>query len=649
MMRPSRPAFDRWSNRQLFPLSLGLFALIAGARWALYFHYGTDLPEWDQWDGEGLAIFHPISLGQFHYFGSFWQAHNEHHIALTRLVAWALAELNGQWDQRLEATFNALMPATMGAVFFVAAAQRLNWRWLAALFALMASLYALPVAWENTLSGFDSQQFFLIGLAGGALALLPFAKPYSGAWWAGATCVILSLGSMGSGFFAAAVIGAMLVGQVWRRDRTLAAAAPTLIVCGLAIAIGVMTRATVAGHEELKAQSISDFVLTVARGLGWPAFDINWGYSSLILFVPWTLLVWRMLGRSGASCPQPALAAPARWPEFLSGFGLWVVLQAVAIGYARGSGAPSPASRYIDTLIVGVVVNLLCLHLLWQTDAYIQRGRVLAALTAAWGLLCGLGVAHAALTAFTDQLPPLAEYNHYCEQNVRNYVATGDEAYLRHSEIPFPSESELKRMLDYPGIAAVLPGSVRIPLALAPAPRPGFAQTGFVRFDSRVPERLSRRSRPAPGLSPETPILSNAVTWGSFAGVRPVQPAAWESKPLHTLSGRWLKFEVAGHLGEPGVTLQLQAPQSGKVLAVVRPDKIPRDSWRSAYVHAPAGEFVISAKAEGAGKWIAFSEPVEIGAGGYWAWRLVRHGQRLAAVAAAVSAVFLAAMWRQTR
>jgi len=623
------------SRFRLFALSLCLFGLIVGARWALFNRYGTDVPQWDQWDAEGLFMFYPLSIGQFHYLAGFWRAHNEHHVALTRIVAWALAELNGQWDQRLEATVNALLPATIALVFLLLAARRLSERWTIGLFVLLAALFALPVASQNTLSGFDSQQFFLIGLAIGAVATLPFSEPFHRDWWAGTVCVLLSLGSMGSGFFAGGVVGGMLTFQVWRGERPLRSAAPGLVVCATAIAIGVMSRAVNAGHEAMKAQSLTDFFMTTVRALGWPAFDFNWGFSSLILFVPWALVTLRLL--------DPRRRTPHRWNQFLSGTGLWVFCQVLATAYARGSGGPSPASRYIDTLAIGLIVNLLCLHALGQTEGWPKPRRDLAAiLGGAWGFLCALGVAGSSLNAFTGDLPPMVSYNYYCEQNVRNYLITQDESYLRHDEIPYPWEPGLKQDLDYPGIAHILPVSVRVPIAIFPAAIPSSGVAEFIREDSRVSESLNRLPRRGAGIPASTPVLANAVTWGSFGSKNHARAARWRSEPIQAVSGRWLKFEVAGDLGDSGLALELQNPTSGRVLATVRPDKKPGDTWRSAYVHVPPGAFVIAARDESPSGWMAFSEPIEMGAGSYWAWQAVRHGELIAELAGFASlGVFL--------
>jgi len=598
---------NQLSRSAILALACCLFALVVGARWALIADYGTDLPEADQWDAEGLALLSPAAQGQLH-MSAFLLPHNEHRIVLTRLLAFGLTQANGQWDQRIEAACNALLPATIAAAFWILAAARLQPPWQLIFWAALAALYALPTSFENVLNGFDSQQFFLIGLAFASISLLPFAEPFLGRWWLGALCVVLSLGSMGSGFLAAVVVAGLLLWQLESGERSFRSAAPGLVVCAGAIAAGVMTRVIVPGHLHLQAQSAGDFAFTLIKALGWPAFDFNWGYSSLLLFLPWALVTVRTIRRAAPRSP---------WELWLTGMGLWVVAQALATAYARGADAPSPAFRYMDTLIVGNVVNLLCLPTLWWANNAARRtSELMTVFTVSWILLFAAGLASEAHYIWTEQLRPLLSYHHYAELNVRHYLATGDPAYLHHDEIPYPGESALRERLASPGIAERLPVSVRRPIDVQPEPALA-VPAGFKREDSRVPQRLYPLRTPGAGLSPATPVLANAVTWGSYGAGR---PADWRSRPIALSSQEWLKFELAGSTGLPGQELTLRAANSDRILATVKPDHTPGNSWRSAYVRAPREPFVIVAHSADAG-WLAFSQPVELSAGS----RAIRH------------------------
>jgi hypothetical protein len=623
------PVTFRPARRALL-LAVCLFSAIAGARWAIFDRYGTDLPEWDQWDAEWQAIVVPWSQGHLHA-ADFLQPHNEHRIVLARLAAFALTCANGQWDQRWEALCVALLPAAIAASLWLLAGPRLSKPWGISFYLLLLAVYCLPLAWQNMLSGFAFPQFFLIGLALAGLWTLPFAEPFAPAWWAGSASIVLSLGALASGFFAAAVVLLILCLQRLSKERSLAKIAPALAVCLLTIAVGILTRTAFPGHDSLKAANASDFFWTTAKAIGWPAFDLNWGLCSLALFAPWATVAFFALKEAGRSDPHP------RWTRFLAGAGVWVVLQALAAAYARGAGGPSPASRYVDTLIVGVIVNFLCLHGLWQRAAFRPRARdMLAIFIGGWALLVTAGLAGETKLSW-DQISPFPAYHRACEEHVRGYLVTGDESYLRHPEIPYPAEWTMKYDLDLAAKVNRLPASVRRPLPLAPAGS-GPAR-GFVRWDARsaeghVPPVLARS-----GLSPATAALPNEVTWGCYGTELPAHgPAQWSSRPFHVAEGKWLEFEVAGGIGRPGTALEVGDAASGKVVATVLPSGIPGDRWLPAQVWLSSGDFVIRASCDDRTTWFAFAEPVEMSRLSHWAWQLSRRGGMVAALAACFAA-----------
>ena len=118
-------------------------------------------------------------------------------------------------------------------------------------------------------------------------------------------------------------------------------------------------------------------------------------------------------------------------------------------------------------------------------------------------------------------------------------------------------------------------------------------------------------------------------TWGTFAAAGAT--GWWKSHPLTPGNFGWLKFETAGALAQPGsgVSLSLLDAQTGATLAAVAPTKSPGDTWRAAYVRMPAVPFVVAASDTAAAPWLAFSPPVEMGAGSYWAWQAVKNGALL--------------------
>ncbi len=631
-------------QRALIPaLAFCLFALIVGAKWSTFDRFGSPMPDWDQWDAEARNLFIPW-FEQGPFLEKLFEPHNEHRVVLTKLQNLSLALAAGQWDSRLEAVTNALLHAALGTVFWLYCRRWIAGRWHAALFALAVALFGLPLAWQNILGGFHSQQYWLLGLSFAAIVTLPFARSRSPAWWFGAACTTLALGSMGSGLLAAAAI-VLVIAWRWLCARTtLAEAWPALLVCGAVIAVGLLSRVEVYYHAHMKVKTVHDFVFSILRSLEWPLRDQDW--AGALLWLPWALVGWRAVrGKTvrfmrgfDESQTRPAWAPPdERDVLVITALGGWVLIQIVATAYARGAGADYPASRYMDTLAFGALVNGLALLWLLSVKRLAPLHRYLHyAVGVLWLGALSWGLSQILERNLRHELPDARKYYAKAEANMRNYLATGDRRHLSGPDVPYPNVDDLVERLSHPSIRALMPVPIRAPLAIASAG----VTTAFVENDARTADR---ERPPRLGLSPATAPLEAAKSWGSFANA----PAAgvWRSAPLAAPQSGWLKFETAGDLGRPGaaVSLMLRDAQSGAALVEVNPGKIPGDTWRAAYVRAPRATFVIEARDDSAAHWLAFSAPVAMSAPSYWAWQATKHGLLIFTLAAC--ATLALALW----
>jgi len=669
-------------------LAACLFLIVVGTKWATLDRFGSPMPDWDQWDAEAVELFIPWFEND-HFITHLFNPHNEHRVVLTKLQSLALGLLNGQWDSRLEAAVNALLHAALAVGFWLVGRRWLAAHWHAALFGLIAILISLPLAWQNVLGGFHSQQYWMLGLSFTAIVLLPFARAWSLRWWLGlatATCV---LGSMGSGFLAAAVIFTLVIWRIIAREISWRAASPTLVSMGLLIAIGLLTRHEVAWHQKLKAATVHDFCFSIIRSLQWPLRDSDW--AAPILWLPWTVTLWKILSRRS---PKPALAAadfsqlrdPAtgifhdsslRAGQTIAALGGWVLIQIIATAYARGAGADYPASRYMDTLAFGALVNAVAIgwlltpttrtadaptasessppaaaanhSVLIPTTSTARRSgthpwtrRALHAFGLAWLLTFSFGLHHATKNVLRYELVDARKYYIKAEANMRRYLGTNDPQHLAHPEIPFPSAQGLIDRLARPSLRALMPLPIRAPLPLTPANAP----LGFAANDARG-ANLARP--PRLGLSPATPPLDAAPSWGSFHVTDGTAATSeWQSAPVPPTAAPWLKFETAGHAGENGVSLELRSVRTGHLLGTVSPSKVPGDTWRAAYVRTPAEPYFVLAKDTDPTRWLAFSGPTEMGGLSYWAAQATKHGLLILALATAATLTGALVSWLST-
>ncbi len=282
-------------------LALALFGVVFGAKLFYISIGGSDLPNWDQWDAEALNLFQPWFEGRFHWIDIF-QSHNEHRIALTKLLSLAQVGVNGQWDSRFQCVCNAAMHAGFVAITWLWMRRLATTEWASAAFFLgLVALTATPMSFQNLLGGFHSQQVFLLALSLAAFAFLLDAPAWTRRWWIGVTFAALALFSMGSGFFAAAVVlGAAAVDGL--RFHAWRARAPTLVVTALLIVAGWFLHVNFTPHEPLKAHTLNDFVLTFWRACQWPTRDI--AIFAIVSWVPWIWLVVRVW-RAGRARPIP--------------------------------------------------------------------------------------------------------------------------------------------------------------------------------------------------------------------------------------------------------------------------------------------------------------------------------------------------------
>lgn len=640
------------SNKALTALFAAcLFALIVTGKWTTFDRYGSPMPDWDQWDAEAMETYLPW-FTKDQVIHHLLHAHNEHRVILTKLQHLSLVLLNGQWDARLEAATNAALHAAIAVALWIFGARIVRhatlaggatappspWfgrSMLALLFLVALALFAAPVAWQNVLAGFHSQQFWLVGFSLGAIITLPLVRPWSGAWWFGALSAFLVLGSMGSGFLASVAVLIVLGYRFALRELSWREALPTLVVTVLCIAIGVLTRVEVEWHADLKAKTVHDFVFTIVHSLEWPWRERDW--AAAVLWLPWLLLAFQAFRPAQVKSLAPFSLYGARAVLALGG---WVLLQLAATGYARGVGADYPASRYMDTLTFATMVNALALlWLLVHPPAAPSRPVkiFLAAVALGWVATLGFGI-NSLLTQYVRyELADARRYTLKAEGNMRRFLATNDPVHFEHGDVPFPSAEGLIARLEFPSIRAIMGVPLRPPLAIQPAARatkPGWTSNNGININ---PDRPPHR-----GLSPATSPLDYTHTWGSHAETGPGGAATgtWRSAPLQSPLGAWLKFEVAGDLGRPGQTqlsLTLEDAATGARLAEILPDRPPRDTWRSAYVRAPKNPFVIVARDDSASGWFAFSPPVEMGRLSHLAWQANKHALLLLQIVAGLT------------
>jgi hypothetical protein len=552
-------------------IALAAGAVVFGAKLRLIHTYGSDVPYMDEWDAEARELFIPRALDQLQPL-DFAQPHNEHRVALTRLINYALAVGNGQWDALLEMTINAAIHAGLAVALLLLARRLVGGARLAAIVLVVLALFTLPFDWENTLEGFQSQ-FYL--LAGCALALFWLCLPaalLSPRWWAGWVVGLIGLGTMSSGFVApATLIGVMVlqaaVRRTWCRRET-AAVAALAVLC----VAGLLMVTHVSGHDRFKAHNPREWLWAMATALSWPT--LRWPLAFLILQAPMAVLIAQRVRRRELRADETVLIALAGWS--------W--LQVTALAYGRANFGMLTSPRYMDMYAIGSVTNAIAFALLLR-----RGGRRLfwGAAAIAWIALFVFGLRSETRRAYEDFLDGFPRLKASERSHLREFLVAEDPAALRRApleELPYPNPDILGRLLDGPGVRALLPLSIRAPVKLAPAAE----SNGFVRTEADPAGAVAR------------------PTWIARRG-----PARFVSEPLALGRLPLLHLEIAGSVGLSGAVLRLQSPDGSESAAPA-----PRfgDAWQAMDLPVPSGSPVRLVVDLPPGEhWLAFTDPVELG------------------------------------
>ena len=606
MTRLQDARFDTRDRRKGWLWLLSLLLVGVGARLWLIQDFGTPLPFWDQWD-ETRVVFIPFFQGKLS-LAALLSPHNEHRIFFTRVYDLSLLLLDGQWDNQLQMVGNVFIYSATITGFGWLLGRLLGRNfWLLITLPLMLIL-ALPFAWENTLSGFQSQVYFMTFFSLLTLWLLGFFRPGSLPWSCGVLTAFCSLFTMGAGFLAPAAACALVTLRILTGPAAWKQGWPTLAASLVLVGLGLALKVDVPYHRTLQAHSITDFLLYLSRYLAWPWIVLP--PFALFSLLPLLLLAWLWLR-------HPQVRMPAE--EIVLVVGLWAILQAVASAYARG-GQTYPQWRYMDSAAFLMISNVLSLALLGSRHRQrLPFPSCFRAGASLWALACASGLVLLCWRAWTVDIP-LRQMQHWLQLlTARAYLATGDASYLevRRPEFlaryalgadPRTRARALVEMLQAPYVRSLLPACARDPLILLPESALGFVTNGAA---LAKPDGLWD------------------LSWGSYTTAGAAAKGRFESLPVPASKLPFLEFSVAGDLSQPGLALSLVDLNSGKITPV-EPCPPPGAQWQSCRVKAPRGPFKIVAQDNSATGWFAFKAPRELGRLSFWAIQLLRSRKILA-------------------
>jgi hypothetical protein len=452
VLLPVARACQRW-RVQLLAVAVVVF----GAKLWLISVFAGPTPFWDQWDAEAASLFKPYIEGTLR-FGSLLAPHNEHRLFWSRLLDLALLELNGRWDPIIEMIVNAslLAAAVSGLVAVLGAALGRTERLVLAVAA--ALLFALPFGWENTLSGFQSQFYFLLLFSLACLFCGADARAFSLRWWGTIALGVGAYFTMASG--ALTLVPVILVQAAQAVLRRGGWRDYTAIALGISlVALMSMTIPTTTIAAPLAAHSLSQFVSAFFLAMAWPfssaaRMRLQPGETlSLVL----AALVINLPALSFAATHVARLRTADRsvWIYFL--IGLWTAMQAAAIAYGRATGVQ--ASRYSDILVVNLTLNVACLLYLVKFN----KANLTKYATLVWATAVVVMVTMVSRAQLLREIPDKWRATQQETLNTSAFLATGDIAHLTDKPllaIPYPTAERLAALASDPTIRSILPEDI---------------------------------------------------------------------------------------------------------------------------------------------------------------------------------------------
>lgn len=466
-------------------LLLGLSLTILGAKLQVLQVYSVDIPFQDEWEADALYLFKPWEEGALH-LSNFFAAHNEHRIFFTRVWELCWYALNGGWSPQLVMIANTVLHSFLAVILYLIFESALNKHGKVLFLFAIAFGVGMPYSTASVLVAFQSQFYFLMIFSALGIWLLVTREPFSLPWWGGMIAIGCAYFSVFAGLLGLIAV-ALVLALKFLRERSLRR--NEWLTVGLLVVlflIGYYFRAVVPGHARLIAVSAWAFISSFAVAIGWPHIKI----------LPLGLLIYLPFGFFNLMYLRKQLPHN-RFTAFLLGLGWWVLVIAAAAAYMRGASGARPADRYWDVLMLGVLVNLICVYFILsqscnrsdtkEQDASSQTDysrfisgtpNWLLVSALVWLANLGLGFYQSAELVLMQKLPETKVSQSFARQHLKDYFRSGNLGHLQKKPLhqtSFDGDPEyFASILSDPSVRKALPA----PLNLASSQEGRFLRIG---------------------------------------------------------------------------------------------------------------------------------------------------------------------------
>lgn len=288
--------------------------------------------------------------------------------------------------------------------------------------AAVCVLFGFPFSWMSVLVALQSQFYLMIFFS--VLSIWFFVRhpALTPKWFLGMGLAGCAYFSLGSGLLILpAVAAAIVVRSVAAAKLEKREIVALLLLLGLFL-VGYLNRLVDPRQDFLVSKSVWAFLLSFGKDLAWPFSERP--ILALLMYFPFVYLVCFYFFKRR---PIP------RENMYFIAFGIFVMVQAVAVAYVRGATGNSPANRYVEILIFGPLVNLVAVMVIINNDLLKTLPRKISIWMVAFWLSIGvIGLVSEGVLVFSGGLKGRLHQSLESKNNISNYLKSGDRAHLEN-------------------------------------------------------------------------------------------------------------------------------------------------------------------------------------------------------------------------
>ena len=406
------------------------FFLIFLSKIIIIWNYGSNVPFWDQWDAEALNLYKPYEEGKLTWRWLF-ATHNEHYIFFTKLLSLFIYWLFDGWYPIYQIYINAFIHSISILIFFSLIFNSIEKGKKFVVFCVFSLIvFMMPLGYENLLSGFQSQFYFVSLFGFPAIYFLLEKKSRSFLWFLGLMFLMCSFFSLAGGMVFCLSLSVTFLFLFFIENFQ----SKYLLLFGvfsLVFIIEYILTPHIVAHNDIKSSNIFSFLSNYNYWSSWP---LKLSFGGLFVYLPSLYFIYKIYKKNINVINK----------KFYLGLIVFGVCQIASIAYSRGEidFSVDQGSRYLDLISFSIIVNLIIILTIFPLKRQFL-----------FSLIWSSVVLTSVLLNFSDINNELKLKNDQSlkqEANLKCFLKTNNTNCIynkKWKEIPYPWPSKLERLL----------------------------------------------------------------------------------------------------------------------------------------------------------------------------------------------------------